>query len=430
MRLAILAAAAVACGGPTTARVGGTATTASPSTPACGDGVVQGDEGCDDGNGFGGDGCDPACAPEDGLLEVEPDDTWDRATPWDGSLARGGLPEGDVDCWALDLPACASVTVRQVPACLPGLVLTLHDPTGAAVATGTQGPDGCAVIDPAVAVGAVKVPGGTHAVCVRSVLGQAIPAYAIEASVDPTGAGFPVPDDDRDGDGVYDRCDEDRDGDGVDNAVDNCPDAPNGPDMAPLAPSAGGFLRHWLALGPITGTASALDCRPSDDMATGDDPGAAPELGDTDAGLPWVAWFDGDDRLDFLDRFGAAAPPREVYVHTYVFSATARPATLAVGADDGVFAWFDGVQVLDVSSCQGTSIDAFTAPVTLPAGWSRLTLKVRDQGGGWGLYARFLDPAGAPITDLELSLTASGPWVDDQGDLDGDGLGDVCDDTP
>jgi len=91
--------------------------------------------------------------------------------------------------------------------------------------------------------------------------------------------------------------------------------------------------------------------------------------------------------------------------------------------------WIDDAVVLEVSGCQGTVEDMYTAEVTLPAGWSRLLVKVRDQGGLWGNYLRFLD-GGEPVTDLELSLSPDGSWTDDQADTDGDRTGDACDDAP
>ena len=72
-------------------------------------------------------------------------------------------------------------------------------------------------------------------------------------------------------------------------------------------------------------------------------------------------------------------------------------------------------------------VDKFTADVTLLAGWNRLMLKIYDQGGGWGTFARFLKD-GSPLTGLELSLSSGGDWGFDQTDSDGDGVGDVCDD--
>ena len=99
---------------------------------------------------------------------------------------------------------------------------------------------------------------------------------------------------------------------------------------------------------------------------------------------------------------------------------------LGLGPDDGARAWLNGEMVLEVKGCQGVTKDKFTADVTLAAGWNRLLLKIYDQGGGWGTFARFLNDDG-PMDALELSLSSGGGWNFDQTDSDGDGKGDVCD---
>jgi hypothetical protein len=100
-----------------------------------------------------------------------------------------------------------------------------------------------------------------------------------------------------------------------------------------------------------------------------------------------------------------------------------------MGADDGVRAWWNGEVVLDESGCQGTNRDQFQAEVELTGAWDRLLVKIYDQGGGWGMFARILVDD-EPLTDLEVSLAADGVWPPVASDLDGDGLGDLCDETP
>ncbi len=418
----------VACGSPEVTKETVTSTPAGTAPALCGDAVLQEGEACDDGNAIGGDGCLPDCAEEAGPGESEPNDSPDAAQAFPGEPVHGGLPAGDVDCWSFDVAECASVSAALVGDCPQDAILALRDPAGIAVASGSLGVDGCPILDPVEAPGAQFVAGGAWTLCVSSLTGSGIAAYTLDIS-QAVQTGFPLgAADDPDADGLPDRCDDDRDGDGAPDATDNCPDAPNGPDSEPFVPSAAGFLRDWLVLAPIV-AGPTVDCLPSADELTGGDAFLAPHLGDTDAGLTWVAWLAGGDILDFLPLWGFVDAPREVYVQTWVFTAATRDVTLAVGADDGVRAWLNGSVLLDISSCQGTNPDQFQAPATLVAGWNPLTLKVRDNGGGWGLAVRFLD-SGAPVTDLELSLTPDGPWLDDQSDRDRDGIGDVCDPAP
>jgi cysteine-rich repeat protein len=395
----------------------------------CGDGIVHADEPCDDGNEVGGDGCTEACVVEGGGLESEPNDTWDTANPWTGPQMHGTLTEGDVDCFSVDSAICESIRAWIEAPCAPDVHLTLHGPDGTGLAVGSLSANGCPELDPESAVGARFVPGGAMALCVTSLTSATIPSYALVIETDPD-AGFTFDaDEDVDSDGTPDRCDEDLDGDGVPNLDDNCPDVPNGPTAANLPLGPDGFITSWLAYAPITGTTSPDSCAPSLDELTGGDANLAPRIGDVDGAFTWVGFFSPDTRLEFLDNWGYVDPDREIYLHTYVYSATQRDIKLALGPDDGARAWVNGVIVDEIVGCQGTNIDDFRSDATLLAGWNRLTIKVRDHGGGWGLYARFKE-GGNPITDLALSLTPDGDWTDNQTDTDGDGVGDVCDPTP
>jgi cysteine-rich repeat protein len=407
---------------------------ASCRLPWCGDAVTDAGEACDDANAWGGDGCTPSCAAEDGPLEAEPNDTWDAATDWLGGPAHGALPAGDRDCWSIPVEDCASIAAALSGGCASPATLTLHGPDGGVVATGGPGDDGCAVLDPVRAAGARFLDGGARSVCVRPLADGTVPAYTLDVDVlAPSDTDFALEDgDDPDGDGLPLSCDDDDDGDGVPDDEDNCPLVPNGPDVVTFAPSGAGFFRTWLAAAPFTGTTSANRCRPSDDalLDAVDDAAVEPTLGMAAGPMTWHVLAVTGDRVDFVAPYASVGAPREVYTALYLRAAAAQDATLALGVDDGARVWFDGVEVLEVDACQGTNIDQFQAPIALSGDWQRLVIKVRDQGGGWGQYVRILDGADQPITDLTLSLAPDGAFTSDQIDSDGDGLGDVCDDTP
>ncbi len=407
----------VGCGGSDSAR-----------RDRCGDGLVTSGEACDDGNPWFGDGCTPDCTVEEGPFEAEPNDTWNTANPWPDAPVTGNLVAGDIDCVSIEIGRCETVRASLVGECPAGVVLGLHDETGAQVASGPVAADGCSRIDPEVAPGASWLLGPTASVCARSLLGTPIAGYTLDISTEPSA--LVLGEDDLDIDGIPDRCDDDRDGDGVLDEDDNCPSVANGPEEAVLRPNVEGFVQQWLAYAPVTDIVSPQACLPSLDERLGGDANLAPALGDAEGDLQWIPYLIDGSRLNLRSSFGFVAPPREAYVHTYVVVDSAEQVTLAVGADDGVRAWLEGQVVLEVESCQGTAIDEFQAPVTLLPGVNRLTVKVLDQGGGWGLYVRFLDDQGEPFTDYELSLSPDGTPLASQSDLDGDGLGDLCDPTP
>ena len=396
--------------------------------PVCGDAVADEGEQCDDGNGWGGDGCDEHCVLEEGLLEVEPNNTWDAGQSFDEELVFGGLTAGDVDCFTFDVQECHTIAAQIVGDCEVPIHLSLHDPTGTLVAASGFDTAGCAVIDPVEEPGARFAGDGTWSVCVSALLEQEVPSYALEIISGPSEEfELPLSDSaDFDADGLIDQCDGDRDGDGVDNEEDNCPDIPNGPTNISPTVDSQGFIRHWLTVGPFSGASSAEKCMPTDVERLGVDADAVPELGQSVEGFPWRLFISPSAHVNFVPSYTSVDAPREIYATTWVYSESEQTATLGLGPDDGARAWLNGEVVLEVSGCQGVVVDKFTAEVTLLAGWNRLMLKIYDQGGGWGTYARFLDADG-PLNGLELSLSAGGAWGFDQTDSDGDGIGDVCD---
>ena len=409
--------------------------------PACGDGITDAGETCDDGGELlGGDGCSPTCQSETLPGESEPNDTpgTAQALPTEGSVVAA-LPRGDTDCFAVDLLAggwlSADVEGAEPGVCPRDIVLRLFDPVGAQIATGTPTADACAPIDPLVDEGARFTTAGAHVLCAEALFDEHIATYSltVEVGTDSCALDFPFAStDDPDGDTVPNACDLDDDGDGFDDDVDNCPETPNGPNVPPLFVDEDGFLRTWLVAGPYAELPPGGDggsCDVSDVDPLGDEANAIPELAAPAGDLEWFAYFDDNARFNFLHVMGGPTP-REVYAAAWVNSPAPQDATIAMGIDDGGRVYWNGVEVFEVGSCQGTNIDQFQAPVTMDAGWNRLLIRVRDQGGGWGLYTRFLDGDGNPVTGLEVSLTGPEPFAPGQQDTDGDGLGDWCDPTP
>ena len=411
----------------------------------CGDEVIHSAEACDDGNLWGGDGCSPTCTDETGPFEEEPNNGFDDANDLGLPLTvMGSLPTSDRDCFSVSVPDAgairATVTDPTGDLCSFDAFVEVIDSEGARLSAGV--PDAatsCASIEPDTDIWARYLPAGDYAVCVGTIFYDAVPTYVLDVEVLDSCSDLPIieldPSQDMEADGIADVCDDDDDNDGIEDGDDNCPESPNGPIQPfPWDTSDEGFVGFWMILGPFTTGVTPGDCEPSpDSFAALNDADAAPVLGDDVGDLSWFAhytWPGDSSTFRYTDWFAEDAP-REAYAATWVYSPEQRDAELAVGVDDGMKIWLNGVEVGLISSCQGIGTDAFRFPVTLDAGWNRLLHKVYDGGGGWGQIVRFYEDDGlTPMTDLGLSLAGPTDWVDNQGDLDGDGIGDLCDPEP
>jgi cysteine-rich repeat protein len=156
----------------------------------CGDGFVDGSETCDDRNTSAGDGCSAACAFES-LTENEPNGTSAQAgAPRTPNVLLGGAiaAAGDVDVYAIQLPATADLRVETFDATGPGAcagvdtIVTLlgSDGTTVLISRDQGGLGGCSRIDPRLATDAAArhLPAGTYFVKVEAAQGTT-PAYKV-----------------------------------------------------------------------------------------------------------------------------------------------------------------------------------------------------------------------------------------------------------
>lgn len=118
-----------------------------------------------------------------------------------------------------------------------------------------------------------------------------------------------------------------------------------------------------------------------------------------------IAWTRADRPRDLpLDQeFRVRIPYSEraaAYAVTWIESAREQKAILGLGADDGIMAWLNDVEVSrHLVNSQGYRSMEYREPVTLKKGVNKLLLKITQSGWGWEFGAHLLDPNG----DRELS---------------------------
>jgi len=80
------------------------------------------------------------------------------------------------------------------------------------------------------------------------------------------------------------------------------------------------------------------------------------------------------------------------YALTFVYSSNAKNVLALIGSDDGTKLFSNGVEKYRFLGVRIAEPDQVAIPIHLHAGWNTLLLKIENNLGGYGFYARILDP--------------------------------------
>ncbi len=144
---------------------------------------------------------------------------------------------------------------------------------------------------------------------------------------------------------------------------------------ASLAPAR---WSSWQLLGPFKGAGT------NEVMDTDFGPETGVDLAATygDQKTAWVA------KPEFVDgeSHGLDGDLTAHYLYRTVYSPTPRKVTLSLGSDDGIKLWVNDDLLLAKSEVRLLAADSDIVTVTLPAGESRILMKVVNFNGGYGFY--------------------------------------------
>lgn len=170
------------------------------------------------------------------------------------------------------------------------------------------------------------------------------------------------------------------------------------------------YVNTWMVLGTFDNDAHGTAFQESliDESATAIDP--QKEV----AGKRWNYF---DDRLFsrnydnyqdlwsyFKTKLSGSVNSKVAYVHTYVYSETAQPVQLYVGADERSRVWVNGQQVLESAPGQWKR-DSVVKAAQLNQGWNNVLLKIGNDGDRrFGFYLRIADGRGNRVKGLTWSV--------------------------
>jgi hypothetical protein len=90
-----------------------------------------------------------------------------------------------------------------------------------------------------------------------------------------------------------------------------------------------------------------------------------------------------------------------VYALTYIYSPKEQEVPLLLGTDDGVEVFLNDQPVHEVLEIRIARVDEDRVPLKLKKGWNKLLLKIENNLGGYGFYARVLDLGNSLIISAE-----------------------------
>jgi len=159
-----------------------------------------------------------------------------------------------------------------------------------------------------------------------------------------------------------------------------------------LTPSSRNFITEWELIGPFGAPDmdSLTTVYPPEKEIILDKKYPGKENQD-------VAWRKIQAEPDGYVDLAKLVKPNEqgiAYGAGYLFSPAPVETYLLLGSDDGVRVWINDALVHSNPAYRAASPDQDAVKVSLKAGWNKVLIKVLQGGGGWGYYARFVDPDG------------------------------------
>ena len=177
-----------------------------------------------------------------------------------------------------------------------------------------------------------------------------------------------------------------------------------------LKPDSDGYIRDWLMLAPIalpegeTGSDAIFKEQIRDEAALR--PSASDKVKIRGKELTWRNITAATNYVDFNAILKAVNDHVAGYMVTYIESdREMNDVTMALGSNDQARLYLNGKDIYAVQDARSLQLDADKGKVHLNKGVNVVVFKVINEQNSWQGSMRFLDKAGAPVTDLRIKLS-------------------------
>ncbi len=164
-----------------------------------------------------------------------------------------------------------------------------------------------------------------------------------------------------------------------------------------------GLVTHWMLIGPFDNVGNLGHDKvypPEVEMDL-----AKTYVGANGEPIKWQEHKNPDwiGTIDFLQIFKQTG-----YVCAYAAAVVESPkkqkVQIRLGSNDSIKMWLNGKEVWNLNKGRVLGLDDDIVPVTLPAGKSKILLKICNRGANWGFCFRISDEKGNRIPGLKFSL--------------------------
>ena len=175
-------------------------------------------------------------------------------------------------------------------------------------------------------------------------------------------------------------------------------------------PDADGYIRDWVMLAPIPLPAG----RPAGDLIVEEqvrnEAALQPKAGDMvkvyGKELTWQNITTSAKYFDFNTVLKTVNDHAAGYMVTYIeCDHEMNDVTMALGSNDQARLYLNGKDIYAVQDARTLQFDADKGKVHLNKGVNVVVFKVINEQNSWQGSMRFLDKAGAPVTDFKIKLS-------------------------
>ena len=175
-------------------------------------------------------------------------------------------------------------------------------------------------------------------------------------------------------------------------------------------PDSDGYVRHWVMLAPIPlpeGQACAdllLEEQVRNEAVLKPRAGDSIRIGEKE--LIWRNITAATNYFDFNEILGTLNDRTAGLMVTYIeCDREMTNVTMALGSNDQGRLYLNGEDIYAFQDARPLELDADKGGVTLRKGVNVIVFKIINEQNAWQGAMRFLDPAGAPVTDLKIKLS-------------------------